>query len=109
MVPRQAMVQERETEAMNIRWWSALQPAWRVGWCALMVQHHIWIVLAVLVLRWVMVSGTILLLVLSVDKADRANVIGELAPLLQRLSVLVIESPRARRQGSAARRGPSAG
>jgi len=57
----------------------------------------------------VMVSGTILMLVLSVDKADRANVIGELAPVLQRLSVLVTESPRATRRRSAARRGPSAG
>jgi hypothetical protein len=68
-----------------------------------------WIVLAALMLRWVMVSGTILMLVLSVDKADRANVIGELAPVLQRLSVLVTESPRATRRRSAARRGPSAG
>jgi energy-converting hydrogenase Eha subunit G len=103
------MVQERETQAMNVRWWSALQPVSSIGWCALVVQHHMWIVLAALVLRWVMVSGTILMLVLSVDKADRANVIGELAPVLQRLSVLVTDSPRATRQRSAARRGPSAG
>jgi hypothetical protein len=101
------MVQERETEAMDVRWWSALQPAWNVGWCALVVQQHIWIVLAVLVLRWVMVSGTVLVLVLSVDKADRKDVIGELAPVLQRLSVLVTESPRAPTQRSATRRGPS--
>jgi hypothetical protein len=97
------MVQERETQAMNIRWWSALQPAWNVGWCALLVQQYMWIVLAVLVLRWVMVSGTVLLLVLSVDKADRGNVIRELAPVLQRLSVLVTETPRATTQRSAAR------
>jgi hypothetical protein len=103
------MVQERETQAMNVRWWSALQPAWSIGWCALVVQHHMWIVLAVLVLRWVMVSGTILMLVLSVDKADRGDVIGELAPVLQSLSVLGMESPRATTQHSAARRGPGAG
>jgi hypothetical protein len=50
-------------DAMNVRWWSALQPVWNVGWCALMVQHHMWIVLAVLALRWVMISGTVLVLV----------------------------------------------
>jgi hypothetical protein len=103
------MVQERETEAMDVRWWSALQPVRSVGWCALLVQHRMWIVLAVLVLRWVMVSGTVLVLVFSVDKADRANVIGELAPVLQRLSVLVIESPRAKTQRSATRRGGNSG
>jgi hypothetical protein len=103
------MVQERETQAMNIRWWSALQPVSSIGWCALVGQHYIWIVLAVLVLRWVMVSGTVLVLVLSVDKADRKDVIGELAPVLQRLSVLVTESPRAPTQRSAARRGLSSG
>ncbi len=94
---------------MNIRWWSALQPVSSIWWCALVGQHYMWIVLAVLVLRWVMVSGTVLVLVLSVDKADRGGVIGELAPVLQRLSVLVTESPRATTQRSAARRGPSSG
>jgi len=89
--------------------WSALQPVWSVGWCALVVQHHMWIVLAVLVSRWVMVSGTVLMLVFSVDKADRRDVICELAPVLQRLSVLVMESPRAKTQRSAARRGQSSG
>jgi hypothetical protein len=104
------MVQERETQAMNIRWWSALQPVSSIGWCALVGQRQMWIVLAVLVLRWVMVvSGTVLVLVLSVDKADRGDVIGKLAPVLQRLSVLVTESPRATAQRSAARRGPSSG
>ena len=103
------MVQERETQAMNVRWWSALQPVSSIGWCALVVQHHMWIVLAALVLRWVMVSGTVLMLVFSVDKADRRDVICELAPVLQRLSVLVMESPRAKTQRSAARRGQSSG
>jgi hypothetical protein len=90
---------------MDVRWWSALQPVWSVGSCALVVQHHMWIVLAVLVLRWVMVSGTVLVLVFSVDKADRGDVICELAPVLQRLSVpvLLMESPRARTRRSAAR------
>ena len=75
----------------------------------LVVQHHMWIVLAVLVLRWVMVSGTVLMLVFSVDKADRKDAIRELAPVLERLSVLVIESPRDKTQRSAARRDPSSG
>jgi hypothetical protein len=94
---------------MNVRWWSTLQPVSSVGWCALVVQHHMWILLAVLALRWVMVSGTVLILVFSVDKADRKDAIRELAPVLERLNVLVMESPRAQAQRSAARRGPSSG